>query len=234
MNITKHIPNSCTCLNIVSGCIASVAALEGYLDVAALWIIVGAIFDFLDGLTARLLNAYSPLGKELDSLADMITFGFAPGVIVFWLLKETASALPFGSLNAFIPFLAFIIPLLSAIRLAKFNIDTRQASSFIGLPVPAHALFWSSLGCSVMPVMHNIPPVVFVLCIVTLSVLTSLLLVSGIPLFSMKAKSLGWKGNELRYIIVACAVVFIAAFGFLGITGTILLYVILSIFNKKP
>jgi len=149
MNITKHIPNILTCLNIVSGCIAVVAALlYGSLEMAACWIIIGAVFDFSDGFAARMLKAYSPIGKDLDSLADVVTFGVAPGVIVFRLLFEiTYVGVPGLASNSYqyLPYVAFVIPVFSALRLAKFNIDDRQTTSFIGLPVPAHALFWASI-----------------------------------------------------------------------------------------
>ena len=123
-------------------------------------------------------------------------------------------------------------PYVFRFRLAKFNIDERQTTSFIGLPVPAHALFWASAGYSVLPVVHANEGL-FVLVTVILAFITSLLLVSEIPMFSLKVKSLAWKGNELRYILIACAIIFVALWGFLGISGTILLYIVLSIFNKK-
>ena len=195
MSIRKHIPNTITCLSLLSGCVASVMALHGNLLSALIWIIIAAVFDFCDGFAARLLKAYSPMGKELDSLSDMVSFGFAPGMVVYWLLGEASTALPFGSLNTYIPYLAFVIPTFSCLRLANEGL--------------------------------------FVLVTVILAFITSLLLVSEIPMFSLKVKSLAWKGNELRYILIACAIIFVALWGFLGISGTILLYIVLSIFNKK-
>lgn len=232
MNIRKHIPNTITCLSLVSGCIASVIALEGNLLWAAIWIIIAAVFDFLDGFAARLLKAYSPMGKELDSLSDMVSFGVAPGMIVFHLLREACPFLPLGMINTYVPYLAFVIPTFSGLRLAKFNIDERQSTSFIGLPVPAHALFWCSLGYALQPAIHWNEPL-FVVAIVISATLTSLLLVSEIPMFSLKVKSLAWKGNELRYILVGCTILFVILFGFLGIAGAIFLYVLLSVFNRK-
>lgn len=232
MNIKKHIPNTITCLSLISGCIATVYAFDGNFFWAAIWIIIAAAFDFLDGFAARLLQAFSPIGKELDSLSDMVSFGVAPGMIVFTLLRMVSSNLPFGEFNTFLPYLAFVVPVFSALRLAKFNIDTRQATSFIGLPVPAHALFLASAGYSVQPVLQS-NPTIFAIVTLLVTWTTSFLLVSEIPMFSLKVKSLAWKGNELRYILVACAIVFILAFGFLGLAGTIILYIILSIFNKK-
>lgn len=232
MSVRKYIPNTITCLSMISGCIASVTALHGDLLSALIWIIVAAAFDFSDGFAARLLKAYSPMGKELDSLSDMVSFGFAPGMVVYWLLGEASAALPLGSLNAYVPYLAFVIPVFSGLRLAKFNIDERQTTSFIGLPVPAHALFWASAGYSFLPIVHANEGL-FVLATVALSFVSSFLLVSEIPMFSLKVKSLAWKGNELRYILIACAVLFVALWGFLGISGTILLYIVLSLFGKK-
>ncbi len=232
MSIKKHIPNTITCLNLVSGCIASVMALQGNLLWAAIWIIIAAVFDFFDGFAARLLKAYSPIGKELDSLADMVSFGVAPGMIVFYLLSQTASSLPLGSLNPFIPYLAFVIPAFSGLRLANFNVDERQTTSFIGLNVPSHALFWSSLGYSVQPIISQHPQI-FTLVTVLVAIGTSLLLISEIPMFSLKIKSLAWKGNEMRYILLVCGILFIALWGFLGIAGTIVLYVILSLLKKE-
>jgi CDP-diacylglycerol--serine O-phosphatidyltransferase len=232
MNIRKHIPNAITCLSLVSGCIACVAALEGNLLWATVWILIAAVFDFSDGFAARLLKAYSPMGKELDSLADMVGFGVAPGMIVFYLLGEACPFLPLGSLDAYIPYLAFVIPAFSGLRLAKFNIDERQTTSFIGLPVPAHALFWSSLAYSLQPVIHW-NEALFVVAVILSATLTSLLLVSEIPMFSLKVKSLSWKGNEQRYLLAGCTIAFILLFGFLGIAGAILLYVLLSILKKS-
>lgn len=230
MNIRKHIPNTITCLSLVSGCIASVMALQGQLWWAAVWIIIAAVFDFMDGFAARLLKAYSPMGKELDSLSDMVSFGVAPGMIVFWMLGQASQ--PLGEIGHYIPYLAFVIPAFSGLRLAKFNIDERQTTSFIGMPVPAHALFWASAGYSLAP-LSQANPVAFIVVTVVVAVLMSLLLVSEIPMFSLKIKSVGWKGNERRYILVGCAVIFVAVFGMLGIAGTILLYLLLSIFNGR-
>ena len=232
MRIKNYIPNTITCLNLVSGCVASVMALEGNLMYAVVWIMLAAVFDFFDGFAARLLKAFSPIGKELDSLADVVSFGVAPGMILFVLLSWLAPTLPLGGLNEYIPYWAFVIPAFSGLRLAKFNIDERQTTSFIGLPVPAHALFWSSLGYSVQPLLPQ-GGVWLLVGLMALALVSSLLLVSEVPMFSLKIKSLAWKGNESRYILVACAVIFVSIWGFLGVAGTILLYVLLSIFNGR-
>ena len=137
--IKKHIPNTITCLNLISGCIATYWAFQGDYQLALLFIVIGAVFDFFDGMSARLLHVSSDIGKELDSLADDITFGFAPSAIVFSFLSSFHIHLPL------VPFLAFVIAAFSALRLAKFNLDERQTLGFIGLPTPANALFWGAL-----------------------------------------------------------------------------------------
>lgn len=233
MSIKQSIPNLVTCCSLVSGCIACVMALKGNLPMATLWIVVAAVFDFCDGFAARSLHAYSPMGKELDSLSDMVSFGVAPGMIAYWLLEQACMTVPaLGNAALYIPYFALVIPVFSGLRLAKFNIDERQTTSFIGMPVPAHALFWASIGYAFRA---SIPvdSIGFIAGIIVLAILFSLLLVSEVPMFSLKVKSLKWKGNELRYILVGGAVVFVALFGVLGIAGTIILYIALSFFNKR-
>lgn len=228
MNIKKSIPNTITCCSLLSGCVAVLLALRGDLQWAAYWVMAAAVFDFCDGLAARTLQAFSPIGKDLDSLSDMVSFGVAPGMIVFRLLEEACQTEP---AMAFVPYLAFVIPVFSALRLAKFNIDERQTTSFIGMPVPAHALFWASIGHALqdaVPVGH----IGFIAGVVVVAFLLSFLLVSEVPMFSLKVKSLKWKGNEYRYLLVIWAVVFVASLGVLGIAGAILLYIVLSFFNK--
>ena len=205
--IVKNIPNSVTCLNLFSGCIASVAAFNAEFETAAVFIALAAIFDFLDGMLARLLKAYSPLGKELDSLADLISFGMAPALLVFSYLK-LSTFWATGFLADYLPYTAFLIAVFSGLRLAKFNIDTRQTTSFIGLPVPANALFWVG------------------------TCFYSGLLVSEIPMFSLKFKNLSFKDNYIRYLLIAGAVVLIVVFGVSGLAATIGLYLILSILRK--
>ena len=141
--ITKNIPNSITCLNLLSGCFACLFAYKGEYDIVALCIGLSALFDFLDGMAARLLHAYSPMGKELDSLADLISFGLAPGFMAMhFMLYDSVFHGINASYQIWCALSALLIPVFSALRLAKFNIDARQTTSFIGLPVPANALFW--------------------------------------------------------------------------------------------
>lgn len=233
MSFKNNIPNIVTCCSLISGCIACIMALRGNLPMSTLWIVIASVFDFGDGFAARSLHAYSLMGKELDSLSDMVSFGVAPGMIVYWLLEQACMTVPaLGGAAAYVPYMALVIPVFSGLRLAKFNIDERQTTSFIGMPVPAHALFWASIGYafdSAVPV----DSLGFVVGTIVAAILFSFLLVSEVPMFSLKVKSLVWKGNELRYILIAGAVVFVALFGVLGIAGTIILYIILSFFNKK-
>jgi CDP-diacylglycerol--serine O-phosphatidyltransferase len=232
MNIRKHIPNFITCLALMSGCFACVMALEGRFTEALTAILAAAAFDFLDGFSARLLHAYSATGKELDSLSDMVSFGVAPGMMAFHLLRDASCDLPWGVVNMLVPFWAFLIPVFSALRLAKFNTDTRQATSFIGLPTPAHALFWASLVYALQPLVHanEFQFSVFLLLLIPS---TSFLLISEIPMFSLKVKSIVWKGNEVRYILAACGVCFILFLHLPGIAVTVLLYVLLSVLTLK-
>ena len=231
MSITKYIPNTITCFNLASGCFATIMALQGDLKAAIIWIIIAAIFDFSDGLAARLLKDYSPLGKELDSLSDVVSFGVAPGMSLYVLLATAVGSLEISGIS-WLPYLAFVIPVFSGLRLAKFNVDERQSTSFIGMPVPAHALLWGSLSYVLQQFITNHALYILIACLIA-SMATSYLLVSEVPMFSMKVKSLKWKGNELRYILIVCGLLFLLLFGFLGIAGTMLLYIILSLFNKQ-
>ena len=192
----KHIPNFITCLNLFSGCIAAYLAFKGNYQGAFIAILLASVFDFLDGFAARLLKAYSPMGKELDSLADMVSFGLAPGAIVFSLLSETG-------LNEWLPFLGFLIPVFSGLRLAKFNIDDRQTTSFIGLPVPANAIFWAGLVYSFSPFLLDTVWLLLILIIVF-----SYLLVSELPMFSLKFRNVSWADNQTQYIfLIGCVAI---------------------------
>lgn len=216
----KHVPNFITCLNLFSGCLACVAAFNGNYVSSALFIYLAAMFDFFDGMAARLLKAYSPIGKELDSLADVISFGFAPGVILYSLLSSVA---PVGYEN--FALLAFLIPIFAALRLAKFNVDTRQSESFIGLAVPANAIFFASLAMN-LQAPTGVWTIAFLLSLI---VVFSFLMVSEIPMFSLKFKNLRWQNNQLRFVFLLLAVALLAVFGLQAIHSIIVLYVLLSI-----
>lgn len=233
--IVKQIPNFITCLNLVSGCIACVMALNFQPVHALIWIIIAAVLDFFDGFLARLLKTYSPIGKDLDSLADVVSFGVAPGMMVYLILSFLADSGEYKLYN--LGFFAFIIPALSAVRLARFNNDTRQTEHFIGLPVPAHALFWGSIVYLFTKHPYLLEGNPLILTIVGIIAITaiSLLLVSGIPMFSLKVKSLGWKENKLRYILLIVAVILLITLGLSGIAPAILFYILLSYLTaNKP
>ena len=220
----KHIPNFITSLNLFSGCVAVFLAFNGNYQGAFIAILIAAVFDFLDGFAARMLKAYSPMGKELDSLADVISFGMAPGAIVFSLLNETG-------INEWLPYLAFLIPVFSGLRLARFNIDERQTSSFIGLPTPANAIFWAGLAFSFSDFL-----VTNLWILVVFTLLFSYLLVAEIPMFSLKFKNLAWKDNQIQFLfLIGCAIILaifqLNAFALL-IGWYILLSVIVAIFRK--
>ena len=221
----KHIPNTITCCNLISGCIATYYAFLGNFEMALLFIIIGAVFDFFDGMSARLLGVSSPIGKELDSLADDITFGFAPSAIIFGYLCTFHIHLPF------VPFLAFVMAAFSALRLAKFNLDERQALGFIGLPTPANALFWGSLIVGLQQ--HNICFDGLEWVILVGSFISSYLLIAEIPMFALKFKHWGWKGNEIKYIFLLTCIPLLVFLGISGFAAIIAWYVVLSVIANK-
>ena len=204
MAIKKHIPNTITCCNLFSGCIACVMAFKGDFNAALFFIVLGAIFDFFDGMVARLLKVSSPLGVQMDSLADDVTFGFAPAAVVYSFMCRLPLPAFLSPVAEFIPFYAFLIAVFSAVRLAKFNIDTRQKSTFIGLPTPANALFWASLVAGLGGWIEELNA--GWLLIMGLITLFSYLLVSNIPMFSLKFKILRWRSNKIRYIFLVCSI----------------------------
>ena len=230
-SITSHIPNFVTCCNLFSGCIASVMAFQGNYRLAITFIILGAVFDFFDGMLARLFKVSGPLGKELDSLADDITFGFAPSAIVFSLFKEVHYPDFLAPVATYLPYTAFIIAIFSALRLGKFNIDPRQSSSFIGLPTPANALFWGSLVVGGHPYLTSEP--FNAIYLFGLVLLMSYLLVAELPMFSLKFKNLSWKDNKISYIFLLVCIPLLAIFRISGFAAVILWYILWSILTKK-
>ncbi len=208
----SQFPNTVTACNLICGCIAVVFALKSDASTALLFIILGAVFDFGDGLSARALKVSSPIGKELDSLADDITFGFAPSAIVFNELTVLDYPAFLLRLAPYIPYLAFIMAAFSAARLAKFNLDERQTTSFIGLPTPANALFWGSLIVGWHSYFENMgwAPVVILL----MTFVSSYLLVCEMPMFALKFKHWGWSdsGNKVKYCFIAFSVIVFIAF----------------------
>lgn len=231
MNIKKHIPNAITCANLFCGCLALVQAFNANLEGAAYLVGLAAVLDFLDGFAARMLKVTSIIGKDLDSLADMVTFGVVPGVVVFHYLNAIESSMPQYTflLNDYewINYIAFSLTIFSAVRLAKFNNDPRQSDSFIGLPTPANAIFW----CSIIflqdsPVaLSIINPYSMIIGVI----LFSILLISEIPLFALKFRHFTWSGNRIRFSFLGMSVLLLIGFQFLGIPLIIILYILFSI-----
>lgn len=224
------IPNTITIFNLLSGCLATIFALNfghkfgslyGY-EAAFVMIGCAAVFDFCDGLAARALHAYSALGKELDSLADLVSFGVAPGMLVYSTLSLYTPA-------PWMAYLALFIPAMGALRLAKFNIDDRQTTSFIGLPIPANAIFWiGAVSWAIGNLAVGTSPWTVAAVIGVCIIIVPLLMVSGLRMFSLKFKSMNWRENFRRYAIIAAAVLFVIFCGLSGLAWTIILYIILS------
>lgn len=234
-SITKHIPNAITCCNLISGCIAIAYALREHYSMALLLIIIGAVFDFFDGLTARALHVSNGIGKELDSLADVVTFGVAPASMVFAVCSCKYVQYPefLGVVSYFIPYLAFIMAAFSALRLAKFNLDTRQTTSFIGLPTPANALFWASLIVAYQPVFYSSTANFWGLVLLAGVFVFSYFLVAEFPMFALKFKDLSWQNNKIKYIFVAVCVILLGTLGISGIAASIVWYLVLSAFTQN-
>jgi CDP-diacylglycerol--serine O-phosphatidyltransferase len=206
-------------------------AFEAKYELSLIFILLSAVFDFFDGMLARVLKAHSSIGKELDSLADDISFGIAPALIVFSLFKEMAYPAFMSEVEEYIPYLAFLIAVFSALRLAKFNVDERQTSSFIGLPTPANALFWGSLivGSHDYLVSTDFSP----LYLIILVLLLSWLLVAEIPMFSLKFKNLSWKDNKVSFIFLLVCIPLLVFLGISGFSAIIAWYILLSLLTRK-
>lgn len=229
--IIRNIPNTITSCNLFCGCIASYWAFQGNYKLALLFIILGAVFDFFDGMTARLLHVSSPIGKELDSLADDVTFGLAPAAIVFSLFKEVHYPAFLAPIADIMPYAAFLIAVFSALRLAKFNLDERQTSSFIGMPTPANALFWGSLTVGAHDFLTSTSfNAIYLLILV---IIMSLLLVVELPMFSLKFKNLSWQQNKVSYIFLIVSIPLLIIFQLSGFAAVILWYIVLSVLTRK-
>lgn len=224
----KHIPNILTCCNLACGCLSVIAALTGNLESAALWIIVSAVFDFFDGFAARLLKVSSPIGKELDSLSDVVSFGVAPAMIIYTWLCRCLYELPPHQINGFtnlLPITVLIVPVLSAVRLAKFNLDERQTTHFLGLPTPANALFLGFIPVAAerMTILNNF----WVVWLLT--IFLAFLLVSEITMISLKFKDFKFKGiNIARYLLLLVGILLIVVFRMGAFPIIILAYLLIS------
>ena len=231
MSLKQHIPNTITCCNLVSGCLSIMFLCMGMPVKAAIMIFVAGLFDFLDGFFARLLHVHSPIGADLDSLSDMVSCGVAPGFIMAWLMSHTPDLPPFGMFGINImPCLAFLLPVFAAIRLAKFNIDDTQKTSFRGLPAPGMAIFIASLPLALTQVGNLKDSALSYWACLGITLFFSFLMVSRLRFFSFKMKLLSWKGNEVRWIFLVVAVVAFILFKWLALPFVMVLYVLLSIF----
>ncbi|CAN5912830.1 CDP-alcohol phosphatidyltransferase family protein [soil metagenome] len=253
------IPNIITLLNLLCGCFAIVFAFELNFVWSFYFVAIAAVLDFFDGFLARLLNQHSPIGKELDSLADMVTFGVVPGMVMFMMLvtdfhfHAVKNDFSHDSILLKYPLalIAFLIPLFSALRLAKFNIDTRQSDSFIGVPTPANAILLCSLGLLFKNVNYlsglpndggkiiggsfNVMLAQLLSnewVLIGITIVMSVLLISEIPLFALKFKSFGWKGNEIRWSFLAVSVLLLVTLQFVGIPLAIVLYILMSVISN--
>lgn len=239
----KHVPNAITTLNLICGCLAITNAFTGELYVSAILIFVGTILDFMDGAAARLLKVSNPLGEQLDSLSDMISFGLAPGIILFQYVNHLHAVNPSNLISSYswLPYLAFFIPVFSSFRLAKFNIDTRQTSSFIGLPTPANAGFFIFIVVvyffpdfpQLIPTKNLILPLISnPIVMLGLGIVFSFLLLAEIPMFSLKMKSLKWKGNELPLTFILLFFLLLILVSIVAFPLILILYIFWSIVAK--
>lgn len=225
MKIKQHIPNLLTCLNLLCGMIGIYFVFKKGVYVGTYFIFAAAVFDFLDGFAARLLRVHSEIGKQLDSLADLVTFGVLPSFIVFFLLAKTENS------GNFLPFFAFFIGIQSAIRLAKFNIDERQADRFIGVPTPANALFFSTLPFLAQSQEWAASLLTNTYLMLGLVLLFSFLLTAELPLLALKFKNFGLKDNKWRYLTILISSASLLLWGIGGIPFAILSYICISVIS---
>lgn len=229
--LKKHLPNAITCANLFSGCVGIVLAFNGELIAAAYAIFLSAIFDFFDGLASRVLKSFSGIGKDLDSLADMVSFGVLPAVIMYQLFLQ---AHQINRVSTWLNFIAFLIPIFSALRLAKFNVDTRQAENFIGLPTPANAILIASFSIIISD--HNrfySPYLVNPFILSAFVLLMCTLLVAEMPMMSLKFKNRDFNKNIYRYLLLLFSAILILFFKFAAVPVVIFIYIILSIIQFK-
>lgn len=241
--LKNSVPNTITIISLVLSCYAITLTFQNKLDVAAYLLIVSCVCDFLDGFTARILKVNNPLGGQLDSLVDMVAFGVAPGMLMFKYIELLQKTNPSALLNNYpwLIYATFLIPILSAFRLAKFNIDTRQTNSFIGLAVPAHASFYIftviiylypdlpklvSVNNIIMPIISS-PIIMLTLCI-----LLSFMLIAEVPMFSLKVKNLKWAENKLPLTFLFILIALLIVTNLVAMPTIIIIYIVWSIIAK--
>lgn len=223
MSLTRHIPNALTCGNLLCGCLGIVALFDDWGIPAAYFVWAACVFDFFDGFAARALKSSSSIGRELDSLADMVSFGVLPSILMYQMMKASTDIV-------WVPALGFILAVFSALRLAKFNIDERQRDGFIGVPTPANALMIT--GLQLLPAFwfsHDWS----LAALIAITLLFSWLMVSPFPLLALKFKTFAWKDNQLRFTLLAASVLLLLLLGQAAIVLVIIMYVILSLVGRR-
>ena len=237
MSLAKYIPNAFTLANLFSGCLAVLFAVNDSMEMAALFVAIGIFFDFFDGFFARKLKVTSDVGLQLDSLADMVTSGLVPGIVMYQLLNQ-AQGLPWGeSTFATIPnigWIGFAITLASAYRLAKFNVDERQNTSFIGLPTPANAIFILSIPLILMYEEYAFAKALFSnpYLLIAITLLSCILLNAELPLFALKFKNFSWSDNIKRYVFIVLCIVLLFLLKYLAVPLIIIAYILMSLLWK--
>ena len=236
----KHIPNLITLGNLLCGTIATIAAVNGNFEIAALSVTIGILLDFFDGFFARILNVSGELGKQLDSLADMVTSGVVPGIVMFTLLQEnslnlferTTETLNIASFSTgYFPYFGLVLTLAACYRLAKFNIDTRQSDSFIGVPTPANAMVIAALPL-IQAYQPNYAGFISPWVILAYIAVMSYLLISELPLFALKFKSYAWAANSYIYSFLIASVALLLVFQFFAVPLIIVLYILMSLVRR--
>lgn len=233
--MVRFLPNLITLLNLISGCFAIVAAIKGDVQLTIVFLAASLIFDFADGLVARLLNAYSDLGKELDSLADLVSFGVAPALLLRWLILDISQGVFVGFWSQFIVNFPFIMVASTAYRLARFNLDSSQSTVFKGLPAPANALLIISFIQLIIQMdWHQTMPSDAMLAILLgVVIFQSYILVSTVPMFALKFKNYSFRDNKIRYLFLGLSVIAFIVMGFSGFFPVILLYIAVSILHRR-
>jgi CDP-diacylglycerol---serine O-phosphatidyltransferase len=222
MSILRHLPNFLTCCNLICGCFGVVYCLEERQVPIAYFVWAAGVFDFFDGFAARWLNSTSSIGKELDSLADMVSFGVLPALVMYKLIESSTE-------SSYLPYIAFTIALFSALRLAIFNVDETQTDSFKGLNTPSNAIFVTSLPLIAIELG---PSLYQTWILVTITLVFSLLMVSRLDFFALKFKNFSWRENKIRFTFLLLSVLLVAAFQFVAIPLIIILYIGLSLAQK--
>lgn len=220
-----------TCGNLLCGCLGIVFSFRGDLLLAGALIFLAAVLDFFDGFAARLLNQASPIGKELDSLADMVTFGVLPSMIIFQYLERTNDSIEIEGM--LVSFIAFLLAVFSALRLAKFNIDTRQADSFIGVPTPANAIVVASLPFILRTYPESQALIINPTVLIGYTFIMSFFMVMEVPLLAFKFKNFGWKENQIKYIFFGLSVVLLILLKFAAVPLIVGIYILLSLIAPK-